>query len=259
MPDRYSWRIAEILFAIVLLAIQVPLASAGVALEWVDFVAWSPGLNDSGAVLVSMKQTDQGISELTINAFRKRIQLSTDAREQLKNTNANGLVISYAASYEPGIRAIYLRLIRELSPSKRVEKRLVISEDGRVTLLNDGIVPTFQEHALVFGEVGITTGYLKATGGVQVSFQQKSDGLIFPLRVQAFNQVFPSHQNLNDGLNGVFANGFLLSFEAAEGKVDKRTIHLRLVRESMAGIVSERLLAFREGERSVLLEEPDKP
>lgn len=259
MPDRCSWKIAEILFAILLLALQVPLASASVALEWADFVAWSPGSSDSGPVTVSCKQTEHGISELTITAFGKTIQLPPDAREKLKNTNANGLVISYAASYEPGVRAIYLRLIRELSPSERVEKRLVIAENGGITFLNERIVPSFQEHALVLAEVGITTNYLKATSIVQVYFQQKPDGLVFPLWAQAFNQSYPFHQTINEGLNGVFANGLFLSFKAGGGGEDKRTIYLRLVRESMSGIVSERLLAIRESEKSVLLEGPDKP
>jgi hypothetical protein len=93
----------------------------------------SPGIADSAAVIVAGRQGAKGMESLSIEAFGKRIDLSTKQLEALPGGLLNGLQISYEAGYkETGGRTLHLMLSQGFTSGVVARRFVRVTESGSV-------------------------------------------------------------------------------------------------------------------------------
>ena len=129
-------RTARLLFVLLVVAwiiAQVAGASQEGALVIGSFRLESPGIGESGSVIVSGTQGSRGIESLKVEAFEKQFILDQPQLQQLNGFRFNGVQLSYERGYkELGGRTLYLLFSLGFT-SGVVERRfVVITESGSV-------------------------------------------------------------------------------------------------------------------------------
>lgn len=95
----------------------------------------SPGIGDSGVVIVAGRQGAKGVESLSIEAFGTRIDLSPSQLEVLRGGMLNGLQLSYEAGYkETGGRTVYLLLSQGFTSGVIARRVVTVTESGAVSV-----------------------------------------------------------------------------------------------------------------------------
>ena len=111
------------------------LASREGYLVFDSFTVSSGGVGESGNVIVSGKQSDKGITELTVTAFGKTIDVPVDKLTEIGVIAANQIHISYEYGYH-GLegQTIYLRLTHGSVSGSKVGKIIKIKANGKISI-----------------------------------------------------------------------------------------------------------------------------
>ncbi len=98
-----------------------------------SFSVSSNGVGDSGNVIINGKQTNKGLTELTVTAFGKTINVPADKLTEIGVISANQIHISYEHGYH-GLdgRTIYLRLTRGTASGSKAGKIIEIQASGKI-------------------------------------------------------------------------------------------------------------------------------
>ena len=111
------------------LACSNALASKEGSLNFNSFSVTSEGIGESGEITVSGKQTEEGITKLTIIAFGKTIIVPADKLVGLSNIGANQIHISYDTA-----KIIYLRLTHGTVRGGMSGKIIEIKSSGKISI-----------------------------------------------------------------------------------------------------------------------------
>jgi hypothetical protein len=127
-------RIASFSFALAaLLGASLALASQEGVLTFGSFRIESPGIGNSGAVIVTGRQGAKGVEGVHIEAFGKRFDLSRDQLQALQGAMLNGLQLSYEEGYkELGGRTLYLVFSQGFTSGVVLQRVVTVTEDGAV-------------------------------------------------------------------------------------------------------------------------------
>lgn len=107
-------------------------------LRMATFELSSEGIGDSGPVVVSGIQGDNGIQELAIRAFGKQFKLNGQQLIQVQGISINGLQLSYETGYkELGGRTIYIVLSKGFTSGIIGRRFVVITESGTIRISNE--------------------------------------------------------------------------------------------------------------------------
>lgn len=121
-------RMVRLLIAVLVMAwiARMAIASQEGTLVIGSFRFESPGIGESGPVIVSGIQGAAGIESLKVEAFRRQFILGQPRLQQLNGFRFNGVQLSYEHGYkELGGRTIYLLFSKGFT-SGVVERRFVI-------------------------------------------------------------------------------------------------------------------------------------
>ncbi|MBE9608742.1 hypothetical protein [Chitinilyticum piscinae] len=130
---RYLTLVTVILGA--LLLGQVAIASQEGVLAFGEFQFSSPGIGESGPVVVSGAQSGSQITALAVQAFGKTIRLSKFELSKLKVGFINGIQVSYEAGYKDlGGRTVYLVLSKGFTSGTKNSQHISINEHGKVEI-----------------------------------------------------------------------------------------------------------------------------
>jgi hypothetical protein len=117
-----------------LLALSIAQAALAVPtiLNLGSFRIESPGIDDSGPIVISGTQGRQGIESLSVQAFGKQSSLSPAQLQELHSVVFNGLELSYASEPKQlGGRIVYVMFTRGFS-GQVAERRLVQVTDSGI-------------------------------------------------------------------------------------------------------------------------------
>jgi hypothetical protein len=122
-----------------LLGASLALASREGMLALGSFRVESPGIGNSGVVLVAGRQGAKGVESLRIEAFGKRFDLSPGQLQALRGGLLNGLQLSYEGGYkEIGGRTLYLVFSQGFTSGVVLKRLVTVTESGEVKV---GVVP----------------------------------------------------------------------------------------------------------------------
>ena len=122
-----------LVFIVALLFAPLALASKEGVLPLGTIHIESPGIGESGSVILSGFQTAQGVQDLTIEAFGKKFRLSPAQLQELQGGLFNGVQLSYESGYkELGGRTIYLLISKGFTSGTVVQKYVVVTESGTI-------------------------------------------------------------------------------------------------------------------------------
>ena len=128
-----------LLLAIALSSAFPALASKEGVLRLDKFQFSSPGIGQSGPVVVSGEQDSNQVVSLTVQAFGRTVSLSKDQLVKLRGGFINGAQISYEAGYrELGGRTIYVILSKGFTSGQQETQLVSVNEQGTVEV-NDAV------------------------------------------------------------------------------------------------------------------------
>jgi hypothetical protein len=126
---------ALVIFASLALLSSVAVASQEGVLRLGEFRIQSPGVEQSGPVVITGKQSDTEIVALSVQVFGRTINLTKSQLLQLKGQYVNGLQLTYEAGYrEVGGRTIYLILSSGFTSGIVTTQLIEINEQGSVKI-----------------------------------------------------------------------------------------------------------------------------
>ena len=100
-----------------------------------SFKVESPGIGESGPVVVSGRQNASGFERLEVSAFGKVFTLTKTQLKELRGGLTNGLQFSYEGGYSDlGGRTIYLRFSKGFTSGVAEAKLVTITESGSITV-----------------------------------------------------------------------------------------------------------------------------
>ena len=109
------------------------LASKEGVLSLGTFQVSSPGIAESGPVIVSGSRTGEAVTALCVQAFNHTRCLTAQQLMQLSGSTINGVQISYEASRkELGGRMVYVLLSKGFTSARLEAKLISVSESGQV-------------------------------------------------------------------------------------------------------------------------------
>src|SRR5262245_30302230 len=95
----------------------------------------SPGIGESGPVVVSGTRNSKGIENLRVEAFGKQFNLTQEQLKSLSGVLVNGLQLSYEGGYrELGGRTLYLLFSMGFTSGITQRRFVVITENGSVKI-----------------------------------------------------------------------------------------------------------------------------
>jgi len=122
-----------IAFAIALSSSLAAVASKEGVLRLSEFRLTSPGIGQSGAVVVSGEQNANQFVSLTVQALGRTASLSKDQLTKLRGGFVNGLQISYEGGHrELGGRTVYIVLFKGFTSGPQETQLISINEQGTV-------------------------------------------------------------------------------------------------------------------------------
>jgi hypothetical protein len=124
-----------VIFASLALLSVVAVASEEGVLRLGEFRIQSPGVKQSGPVVITGKQSDTEIVALSVQVFGRTINLTKSQLLQLKGQYVNGLQLTYEAGYrEVGGRTVYLILSSGFTSGIVTTQLIEINEQGSVKI-----------------------------------------------------------------------------------------------------------------------------
>ena len=109
------------------------LASQEGVLNLGSFRLESPGIGESGVVVVTGRQSATSVDSLVIEAFGKRFELSSTQLQALQGGMLNGVQLSYEAGYKQfGGRTLYLVFSRGFTSGVTVKRFVTVNESGSI-------------------------------------------------------------------------------------------------------------------------------
>ncbi len=137
MPTPMNRHLHIIALVVVLLNPPAAVASQEGVLRLSTFNLSSPGIGQSGPVVISGEQDKNQFISLTVRAFGRTASLSKDQLAKLRGGFINGLQISYEAGYrELGGRTIYIVLSEGFTSGLQETQLIIINEQGVVEVNN---------------------------------------------------------------------------------------------------------------------------
>jgi hypothetical protein len=128
------YRVFAYLFAL-LLFINTACGSKERVLAWGSFRVESPGVGESGLVLVTGSQTPRGIDSIHIEAFGKTFDLGGSDLAKLQGVVANSIQLSYEHGYtELGGRTIYVLVGTGFTSGASEGKVITVRESGEIRI-----------------------------------------------------------------------------------------------------------------------------
>ena len=95
----------------------------------------SPGIGESGPIVVTATRGPEGFSALEVQAFGHATSLSQAQLEKLQGQFVNGLQLSYEAGYaESGGRTVYIVLSKGFTSGTQESQQVSVNEEGTVTV-----------------------------------------------------------------------------------------------------------------------------
>jgi hypothetical protein len=126
-PYRVSIVPLALLLSVAASASQEGILSLG------TFQLSSPGIGQSGPVIVSGARKGEEVTAFCVQAFEQTRCLSTEQLVQVVGTLVNGVQLSYAAGYrETGGRTVYVVLSRGFVSGRNEGKVVSVSEFGPI-------------------------------------------------------------------------------------------------------------------------------
>ena len=133
LEGAMSRAISACVLCAALFGASLVLASQEGLLTLGSFRVESPGIADSGAVIIEGRQSDKGVESLTITAFGKRLDLSSSQLQALRGGMLNGIQLTYAAGYkELGGRTLYLVFSQGFTSGVVMKRFVTVTESGSV-------------------------------------------------------------------------------------------------------------------------------
>ena len=114
------------------------IASEEGVLPFGTFRIESLGIGESGPVVVSGNQSNQGVLKFSVDVFEKHFDLNAAQLQQLQQLQQlggyiNGIQLSYEAGYKQlGGRTIYILLARGFTSGVASRKYVTITESGTI-------------------------------------------------------------------------------------------------------------------------------
>lgn len=103
----------------------------------------SPGIDDSGQIVVTATRGPEGFSALEVQAFGRVTRLTEGQLARLQGEFVNGVQLSYEAGYkELGGRTVYIVLSKVFTSGLRETQTLSVNEQGTVTVDRPARTPT---------------------------------------------------------------------------------------------------------------------
>jgi hypothetical protein len=113
----------------------VAVASEEGVLQLGEFQIQSRGVEQSGPVVITGKQSETEIVALSVQVFGRTINLTKSQLLQLKGQYVNGLQLTYEAGYrEVGGRTVYLILSSGFTTGIVTTQLIEINEQGSVKI-----------------------------------------------------------------------------------------------------------------------------
>jgi hypothetical protein len=103
-----------------------------------SFKIESPGLGESGPVVVSGRQGPSGFESLEIGAFGKTFTVTKPQLKEMQGGLVNGLQLSYERGYANlGGRTLYLRFSKGFTSGVVDAKVITVTEGGTITVVSE--------------------------------------------------------------------------------------------------------------------------
>lgn len=100
-----------------------------------SFQVSSPGIGESGPVVVSGSRVGDDVKALCVQAFKRTQCLPAEHLSRLTGSMVNGIQISYEAGYrQTGGRTVYVLLSKGFTSARLEGKLISVSESGRITV-----------------------------------------------------------------------------------------------------------------------------
>jgi hypothetical protein len=95
----------------------------------------SPGIGESGPVVVTATRGPKGFSALRVQAFGRATNLTEAQLAKLQGQFVNGVQLSYEAGYkELGGRTVYIVLSKGFTSGMQESQQISVNEEGAVTV-----------------------------------------------------------------------------------------------------------------------------
>ena len=135
---------------IVILSLSLisPPASASMEgkLYWSAISFQTAGIDSSGPISVQGHQIDGRITDLSIEAFGKKVTLTPPHIEQLKGVHVNGIQATFCAGYkETGGRTVYISLTSGFASGVKELTTITYNEQGEITVGSTKDVKTIEK------------------------------------------------------------------------------------------------------------------
>lgn len=123
---------------IALLSLGAPAANASQEgqLSFGAFSVASPGIGESGPIVVNGEANRGAILSLHIAAFGKEIALAPEHLAKLADASPNGIQLSYEGGYRGlGGRTLYIVFSRGFTSGQVATVRVAVDEEGGITVV----------------------------------------------------------------------------------------------------------------------------
>lgn len=95
----------------------------------------SPGIGESGPIVVTATRGPKGIAALSIQGFGRTTSLTETQLAKIQGQFVNGVQLSYEAGYkELGGRTVYIVLTKGFTSGTQETQQISINEQGLVTV-----------------------------------------------------------------------------------------------------------------------------
>jgi hypothetical protein len=106
-----------------------------------SFQISSPGIGTSGPVTVLGQRSEIGkFKTVTVEAFKKKIQIPNDLLADIVATNTNGIQISFENGYaQLGGRTVYVTFQKGFTSGIQSQTTLAVYESGKAEVLSPSV------------------------------------------------------------------------------------------------------------------------